>query len=255
MAGLLNRLLAHPLTRGLAVDDPNTTTLRRRIIREKPFLNALYREWYRAILDELPVDGVILEIGSGAGFLGELCTRVLTSEVFLTPGVLLVADGRRLPFADGAFSAVTMTDVFHHIPNVAHFLKEAARCVRPGGRLVMIEPWRTPWAQWIYRNLHSEPFEPNAGWDIPATGPLSGANGALPWIVFQRDRARFDAEFPEWSVKEIRPMMPFAYLISGGVSLRSLAPAFVYGLVRASERLIGEDRSAMFALVVLDRSA
>jgi SAM-dependent methyltransferase len=253
MSGLVSRLLAHPLTRGLPVDDPSTTVLRRRIVREKPFLNAIYREWYSRLLSLMPTPGTVLEIGSGAGFLKELRPDVITSEVFCTPGVDVVADGRCLPFLSGSLDGVVMTDVFHHIPDVAAFLGEAARCVRPGGRMALIEPWRTRWSEWIFRNFHPEPFDPDADWSIPATGPLSGANGALPWIVFERDRARFLGQFPEWRVSRLEPMMPFSYLFSGGVSLRSLAPGWSYSLCRALESVLGERRLAMFALIVLER--
>ncbi len=129
MSGLVSRLLAHPLTRGLPVDDPSTTVLRRRIVREKPFLNAIYREWYSRLLSLMPTPGTVLEIGSGAGFLKELRPDVITSEVFCTPGVDAVADGRCLPFLPISLDGVVMTDVFHHIPDVA--------CVsRRGGTLL-----------------------------------------------------------------------------------------------------------------------
>lgn len=253
MAGLLNRLLAHPLTRGLAVDDPRTTALRQRIIRGKPFLKALYREWYGLLLSRAPRGGRILELGSGAGFLRDMAPEVITSEVFPTLGVMLVADGRQLPLACAGLDAIVMTDVFHHIPDVAAFLAEAARCVRPGGRLVMIEPWLTPWSQWVYRNLHSEPFEPAAGWAIPSSGPLSGANGALPWIVFHRDRSHFQEAFPDWHLVAIEPMMPFSYLLSGGVSLRNMMPGWSYPLCRMLEARFKKSRWAMFALIELER--
>ena len=35
---MLARLLTHPLTRGLDLDEPATTALRRRLVAEKPFL-------------------------------------------------------------------------------------------------------------------------------------------------------------------------------------------------------------------------
>ena len=253
MAGLIARLLAHPLTCGLSVDDPRTTTLRRSIIRNKPFLSALYREWYSRLLARLPQGGRVLELGSGAGFLGEILPELIASEVFLTPGISVVADGQCLPFKTGALDAIVMTDVFHHIPDVGAFLGEAARCVRSGGHITMVEPWRTPWSEWVYRNLHSEPFEPDAEWDLPANGPLSGANGALPWIVFQRDRPRFLAEFPQWRVTVVEPLMPFSYLLSGGVSLRALAPSWSYRLCRAIEDCFKSERWAMFAVIDLER--
>ena len=107
------------------------------------------------------------------------------------------------------------------------------------------------------RYLHHEPFEPNAkNWTIPSTGPLSGANGALPWIMFVRDRARFEREFPGWRIESIRPMMPFRYLASGGVSTRNLAPLWTYGLWRRLEDAAGPwmNSLAMFAQIVLERT-
>jgi SAM-dependent methyltransferase len=179
--------------------------------------------------------------------------ELITSEVFLTPGVMLVADGRQLPFARAGLDAIVMTDVFHHIPDVEAFLAEAARCVRPGGRMVMIEPWRTSWSQWVYQNLHSEPFAPEAGWKISSAGPLSGANGALPWIVFHRDLSRLQKDFPDWRLVTVEPMMPFSYLLSGGVSLRSLMPGWSYRLCRLLEARFEKNRWAMFALIELER--
>ncbi len=251
--GILNNLLAHPLTRGLAVDDPRTTLLRRNIIQDKAFLRALYCEWYGRIIMALPKKDDVLELGSGAGFLQEFLSGAITSEVFETPGVRLVADACKLPLPDNSLDAIVMTDVFHHIPDVGRFLLEATRCVRPGGKIVMIEPWRTPWSEWIYTHLHSEPFTPDSGWEIPSTGPLSGANGALPWIVFERDKERFGAQYPQWRINNIEPMMPFSYLLSGGVSMRSLMPGWMYRPIRALERILFEKHWAMFAFIELER--
>lgn len=245
-------VLGHPLTRGLAVDDPRTTLLRRDIIQDKAFLRALYAEWYERICGVLDKKDDILELGSGAGFLQQFLPGAITSEVFETPGVKLIASACNLPLKAESLDAIVMTDVFHHIPDAGRFLVEAARCVRPGGKLVMIEPWRTAWSEWVYTHLHSEPFSPEGDWVIPNTGPLSGANGALPWIVFQRDRALFEARFPRWHIKNIEPMMSFSYLLSGGVSMRSFLPGWMYRPVRAMERVLGQERSAMFALIELE---
>jgi SAM-dependent methyltransferase len=250
-------LLRHPLTRDLDIDDPRSTLLRRRIIAEKAFLRQVYTEWYRAILAELPAPCThVLEIGSGAGFLKELLPQVVTSEVFALEGVDRVEDATALSFADASLDAIVMTDVLHHIPDVAAFLCEAARTLRLGGRLVMSEPWRTPWSEWFYRNLHHEPFEPGSPtWTLPAGGPLSSANGALPWIVFERDRDRLAREHPELSLLSVTPSMPLAYLVSGGVSLRALVPGGAYRGVRALERRVLRERGAMFALIVVERVA
>ena len=251
------RLLGHPLTRGLDIDHPDTTELRRQIIREKSFLRQIYREWYTAIASQLSGrEGPVLELGSGAGFLKDYVPNLITSEVFHCREIDLVLNGMELPFAEQALQGIVMLDVFHHIPQPRRFFTEASRCVRPGGVVLMIEPWVTPWSELIYTRLHHEPFQPQAKqWEFPTTGPLSGANGALPHIVFVRDRLQFEREFPMWRIHEIEPMMPFCYLVSGGVSLRSLMPGWSFRLWRGLENLLQPaiDSLAMFAQILLIR--
>lgn len=249
--------LEHPLTRGLDLDDPKTTDRRRQIIQEKAFLREIYSEWYACIAEAMPQgDGAVLEIGSGAGFLHEHISGLITSDTFVCPGVRLVLDGLRLPIAPGRLRGIAMTNVLHHLPEPRRFFAEASRCIRPGGAIVMVEPWVTRWSTLVYTRLHHEPFRPNAPeWEFASSGPLSGANGALPWILFERDRARFEREFPDWVVESVTPMMPFRYLLSGGVSLRSFMPAWSASFWRAIEALV-ERRGmhmAMFARIVLRR--
>lgn len=245
--------LQHPLTKGLDVDDPETTRLRRQILHSKPFLCHLYREWYYKIAQALPSgEGLVVELGSGAGFMKECIPQVLTTEVqegLEGIDILLPKDGS-LPFADGAVKALVMTDVLHHISTVRQFFIEATRVIRPGGVLLMVEPWVSPWSRFVYTTLHSEPFRPEATtWEFSCQGPLSGANGALPWILFQRDRVRFEQEFPQWTIKQIQPMMPLVYLLSGGLSLRSFAPGWLYGFCRRLEPC--ETKNSMFAFCAL----
>lgn len=254
---MLKTLLAHPLTRGLDLDDPATTHLRGRIIREKGFLRRLYAEWYRDIASTVPtIPGATLELGSGGGFMREHVPDLITSEVFCSPGVRVVLSGLRLPFADGTLRAIVMTNVFHHLADPQAFLTDAARCVRSGGIVSMIEPWVTGWSRFVYGYLHHEPFRPERGWHVPQAGPLSGANSALPWIVLDRDRERFERELPAWRIERVTPMMPFAYLLSGGVSLRALAPDWSYSAARGVERLLDpwSRHLAMFAHIVLRRT-
>src|SRR6266851_7114178 len=254
----LKQWLAHPLTRGWDIDDPHTTQLRRSIIRDKGFLRQIYQEWYHTIAASLPVgEGAVLELGSGAGFLGDFVPDLITSETFTCADVRLVLDGRALPFAQASLRGIVMTDVLHHVSAPRRFFAEASRCVRPEGGLVCIEPWVTPWSRLVYTRLHHEPFCPEATvWEFPSSGPLSGANVALPWIIFERDRAQFEGEFPEWHIQAIDRMMPFRYLVSGGVSLRSLMPGCTFGIWQGFEKLLQPwmDKVAMFARIVLRRT-
>jgi SAM-dependent methyltransferase len=251
----LKRLLAHPLTRGLDIDDPSTTARRREIIESKPFLKRIYQEWYRTLSDHLPDgSGPVLELGSGAGFLSGYIPRLITSEVFKCPGIQVVLDGQELPIAAESLRAIVMTDVLHHIPDPRRFFRETSRCLRVGGRILLIEPWVSRWSRMVYTHLHHEPFQPDSkDWTIPLSGPLSGANGAMPWIIFERDRERFEASFPQLKVELVRPFMPFRYLVSGGVSLRTLMPNATFRLWRGLEAAMAKQMRtwAMFALIVI----
>ncbi len=256
-ATLLRRLLAHPLTAGLPLDDPATTERRKQIIESKPFLKAIYDEWYSLLAAELPAgEGAVLELGSGAGYCNRFIPGLITSELCLFPTVRVVANAEQLPFRDGSLRAIVFTDVMHHMPDVRRFFAGATRALRQGGKILMIEPWLTSWSRFIYQRFHHEPFRPEAGdWSFPSAGPLSSANGAIPWIVFVRDRRIFEGEFPNLVVERIRPMMPFRYLVSGGVSMRSLMPGFTHSSWRHLEGLLEPRMSslAMFAFVSIRR--
>jgi SAM-dependent methyltransferase len=249
----LRRLLAHPKTSGLDLDDPATTELRRHIIQSKPFLKSIYDEWYRDFAAQLPqVDGPVLELGSGAGYCRRFIPGLITSEVFYCDAVDVIADAQRMPFRDGVLRAIVFTNVLHHMPDVRRFFTEASRCLRTGGKILMIEPWLSPWSKFVYRRFHHEPFDAEAkDWSFPSSGPLSGANGAIPWIVFVRDRRIFDFEFPNLAVDQVRPFLPFRYLVSGGVAMRNLMPGFTHSLWRSLEHRLEPRMSslAMFAFV------
>jgi SAM-dependent methyltransferase len=255
---LLRSLLGHPRTRHLDLDDPRTTELRRAIIQDKPFLKRVYTDWYRTIADALPAErGPVLELGSGPGFLRDFVPQELvTSERFFCTGVDVILDGQALPFGDGSLRAIVLTDVLHHLPRVRSFFHEAQRSLRPRGIVAMVEPWVTTWSRLVYTRLHHEPFRPETNeWEFPQAGPLSSANGALPWVVFERDRNRFEREFPELSIERVAPFMPFRYLVSGGVSLRTLMPAWTYAGWNSLESSLAPlmHRWAMFAFIVLRR--
>ena len=256
----LQSILSHPLTRGLDLDSPETTLRRRTLIKKKRFLNKFYQDCYRSIAGALPdtIEGPVLELGSGGGFIKAYIPDCITSEVYQLPDINIALDGQRLPFTDASLRGIVMLDVFHHLPRIKSFLKEAGRCVKDDGCIVMIEPWKTTWSRLIYTYLHHEPFNTETPeWEFPSGGLLSNANSALPWIVFERDRRVFEREFPEWNITFIQKQSPFCYLLSGGVSLRSLAPGWLYPCCRAMERITKPwmNYLAMFALIVLVKTS
>ena len=250
--------IALPEIRRLDIDSPQTTLLRSRIIKSKPFLKQLYAEWYQSIADTVPrhLPGSVVEIGSGGGFLKDIMPNLVSAEVMYLPTVDLIFDGHYPPFRENSLRSIVMLDVFHHFSKARLFLSAAAQCVAAGGAVVMIEPWNSRWSRLVYRYLHHEPFEADTlNWDFPDSRPLSGANSALPWIVFERDRIIFEKKFPEWKIEEITLHTPFRYLLSGGVSLKSLTPEKSFKFWSRVESVLTPWMKAlgMFAKIVLVR--
>jgi SAM-dependent methyltransferase len=254
---MIDSFLRHPLTRGLDLDDPRTTHLRREIIQSKPLLKSIYKEWYTEIAAVIPGgSGDVLEIGSGAGFFNETIDGLITSDTFHLPWLSVVMDAQTLPFSDQSLRAIVMFNVLHHIKDVDRYFQEASRCVQPSGVIAMIEPWRTRWSNFIYSHMHYEPFDADVEeWKIDSVGSLSGANDALPWIVFSRDRETFERNFSDWKIQRIKLDMPFVYLASGGISRRSLFPGMSYPFWRLAEKILRPwmDSLGMFALIVLEK--
>lgn len=245
------------MTAGMDLDDPATTELRKKVISSKPLLKAIYDEWYSTLAAGLPQgNGPVLELGSGAGYCDRYIPGLITSEFLHCASVQLRLDAQHMPFGNHSLRAIVFTGVLHHVPNARLFFSEAARCLRAGGKILMIEPWVTAWSRFAYKYLHHEPFSPEAEeWSFPSSGPLSGANIALPWIVLERDRRIFEAEFPQFEIEQIRPFLPFRYVVSGGLATRNLMPAFANGMWQGLEKALGPWMShlGMYAFISLRR--
>ncbi|MBN1130117.1 MAG: methyltransferase domain-containing protein [Chitinispirillaceae bacterium] len=225
---------------------------RERIFR-KPLLKRIYEGWYDTIAANLPLcEGPVLEFGCGAGFLGERISGHVATDLVKTPWVSCVADGTAFPFKTGTSRAIVLVNVLHHLHKPVHFFAETERCLQKGGAVLLIEPWVTHWSRFIFTFLHHEPFDSrDTKWEHRRAGPLSGVNSALPWIIFQRDRERFETLFRTLRIERIDPFMPFMYLFSGGLTPFTFAPSRAFGPLESLERRFsGVMKSwAMFAFI------
>jgi SAM-dependent methyltransferase len=231
-----------------------------RKIRENAFLEEIYLDVYRRIVDEIPRDEYprLLEIGSGGGFFRDIAPHAITSECAPTRGVDRVLDACRLAdsIEPASLDAIAAFDVFHHLPDVVGFLNGAEHALRPGGRVVLIEPWFTPVGQWLWRLVHHEPviLDPN-DWSIVGEGRLGGANGRLPTSVFRDSPSRFAAEFPALRVTKREPFHKGLYALSGGLRLNTRVPRPLAKLLLDLDRRTGflDDTFGVFGLIVVER--
>jgi SAM-dependent methyltransferase len=229
-------------------------------IRRNPLLLEIYREMYRKILAEVPAESFprLLELGSGGGFLKEYAPHVITSECVPISFVDRVVDACNLSasFPDESLDAIVAFDVFHHLPDVTAFLRHAQRVLRPKGRIVLVEPWFTPFGQWFFRALHHEPIVLDAtDWTIRGFGRMGGANSRLPTSVFRDSDERFAQEFPELQIVKREPFHKWLYLLSGGLRLNTRVPtAVARWLVAKDARIkLGDAFAGIYGLVVVER--
>lgn len=199
------------------IDSIQTLLEHKIIIKNSKFLNLLYRDFYKEF-KKLTKLKPIIEIGSGAGFIKEIIPKTITTDVVKTDDIDLKAFAEKLPFDNRSVGSILMLNVFHHIKDPTKALFEFDRILKTNGRIVMIEPANTAWSRFIYKYFHNETFDTESIWKTKGNGRMSDANGAIPWIVFIRDKKIFQKRFPSLIIKKIRIHTPFAYLISGGVS-------------------------------------
>ena len=113
----------------------------------------------RAVLDAVgPQPGRLLDVGTGTGRLLELVAprverglgvdasramlalaRSRLSKPELAHCAVRQADMYRLPLTDGAFDAAVLQMVLHYAEDPAAAVAEAARVLRPGGRLIVVD--------------------------------------------------------------------------------------------------------------------
>ena len=220
---------------------PSATLLHAKVIQKKRFLKKLYIDFYNQFKNSISDNTdtkLLVELGSGGGFIKGIIPNVITSDVINLPNIDKHFSALNMPFENNTVDAYFMFDVLHHINDGWALFKELNRCLKIGGKIIMIEPAKTLWGQFIYQNFHHEPFDPSGGWGLENTGPLSSANSAIPWIIFYRDRLRFEEEFPSLKILKLKPHTPFRYLVGGGISMRQFLPSFTYNVVKGIEMIL-----------------
>ena len=70
-------------------------------------------------------------------------------------GRVVVGDCRQLPFGDGSRDILIVQGGLHHLldlpADLTRAIAEAARVLRPNGRLAIVEPWPTPFLAVVHR--------------------------------------------------------------------------------------------------------
>lgn len=213
---------------------PEQWTAHKQAWATKPVLRAIYQDLF-ARIDAARVPGPTLEIGGGIGAYKDGRDGVVSLDISWAPWLNLVGDAQSLPFADGSFANIVMVDVLHHLPHPMLFIAEAQRVLRPGGRLVVIEPAITPGSWPFYHFLHEERVDMKA--DPFGPGPQCSAepydaNQAVPTLMFRQPQ-RLGLR-----LASLKYLSLLAYPLSGGMKRWSLVPgALVKPLLKLEDWL------------------
>jgi len=232
------------------------------VLARKRMISDVFKEMNQTFLflEACYLKGTGLRVELGAGVF-PLCLTdpdVKSSDLVPSTQFDLVVDAQHMQFNDGEVKTLFGQNCFHHFPEPRKFFKEARRVLAPGGGILLIEPYYGPFASLLYKRLFaSEGFDKQAAaWEVPMQGPMSGANQALSYLVFVRDRTAFEKEFPEFELVMMKPLRSYArYLLSGGLNFRQLVPDLMVPLLRWCELLLApfETLLALHHIIVLRR--
>lgn len=235
-------LLRDPASVEVDVDGIDRMRAHAEVLRRKRLMRETFQVFHRRFdaLDRqfFSGSGPRVEIGAGVAPIRDTFPDVLATDLVMAPGIDIAVDAQDMPFEANSLRAIFGQNCFHHLPRPEQFLSESERVLCSGGGVVLAEPYHGPLASLIYPKLFAtEDYDKTCpDWRTPVSGPMNGANQALSYIVFKRDRSLFEARFPGLEIVHEEVCRNYlTYVLSGGLNFRQLVPDFMAPLVGAIE--------------------
>jgi len=229
----LRELLKEPSITGVNIDDDSLLQVHSEILKNKILLRSAFETFYKDMIIQrnqyFNVDGIEIELGSGAGFFKDYNPDLLTSDIRFHQNIDIEINAIDMNLESGSVKCIYGINVFHHLPDIDKFFSEIIRVLNFGGGCILIEPHIGLLSALIHKNLHKdEYFDPNiTDWKNSVTGPLSHANQALAYVVFERDIEIFNMKYGNnlSIIEKSYNLNALRYLFSGGLNFKQLVPS------------------------------
>lgn len=239
---------------GINTDSPEILDAHRSVLAQKPMMQKVFGEFYRQLIlareKYFTASGDELELGAGISLFKEARPQIMTSDIKSTPHCDYVIDAQNMAMDDSSLAAIYGINCFHHFPDPDKFFNELQRVLKPGGGAILIEPYHGPFSSLLYSNVHdNEHFnKTQVDWKTEGLGSMTGANQALSYLVFERDKSKFMERYPELEIVETTRFNNYMeYLLSGGLNFRQLVPTVAVPLIKILQGLL-TPASHLFAL-------
>lgn len=236
--------LREPSLVTMDVDGADRLKLHRAMLDGKPLLQEVFIEFhqlFKLLADRfLHAKGLEIELGAGVAPMRDSYPEVLATDVVASSDLDRILNAQDMDLADETVRVFYGQNCFHHFPQPEQFFSELERTLAPSGGVILLEPYYGPFASFLFKRLFStEGFDKSfPSWETPAIGPMNGANQALSYIVFVRDRKEFSRKYPMLEiVHEQRIGNYLKYLLSGGLNFKQLLPNWMIGTINVVEKL------------------
>lgn len=166
--------------------------------------------------------------------------EVIAIDLSEASNIDVAADAHLLPFADNTFESVVGVDILHHMAHPATALKEAARVLRSGGRLILVEPWSGPVGFLFYRYIHHEDCHAiEDPWEQPFVDRqnVMEGNATIPKTIFVDRSAELKQRVPELRSIHAEPFGFLSYLLTGGFRSWGFSANIIKILTQLESRL------------------
>jgi len=169
----------------------------------------------------------ILEVGAGAGISRKFLSlkNLIQTDLLFFPksGVKSKVDAQNLPFRDNFFDSAFAVDAIHHIPKPHLAILELCRVVKPGGVVVIVEPYVSFFSYLFYKLFHFEnttwKYQINIDSDSVSNLASEGEQSVLQALLNNQNFINLLKNNPSKLVTICHKYIsPISFLLTGGLT-------------------------------------